>query len=304
MEVVGMDTREQKDLVIGAITGYSFDQIKPWVNSLDRCGFTGIKALVVYNSDKSTIKELVDRGYVILGFQEDSVSGNLHYPKPNFSIVVERFLHYYLFLDSPENVNSIRYVVATDVKDVIFQKNPSLFFDDLLKRDFHGNLGSIVASSEDLNYQDESWGSNNLMQSFGKIFYERHKTKTIINCGVIAAKFHHFVGLAKTLYLMSAGAPQFVPGGGGPDQAALNLLLDTKPYKNITLTTTHDHSWAAQLGTSMDPTKIEQYKKNFHSSFPLIDNDMVVNVTGDPYTIVHQWDRVPEVRAIVERKYR
>ena len=30
-----------KDIVVGCITGYNFDKIKPWVNSLDRSGFTG-----------------------------------------------------------------------------------------------------------------------------------------------------------------------------------------------------------------------------------------------------------------------
>ena len=31
---------EQRDLVIGAITNYNWDQIKYWVNSLDRSGFS------------------------------------------------------------------------------------------------------------------------------------------------------------------------------------------------------------------------------------------------------------------------
>ena len=35
-----------KDIVIGAITNYTFDKISPWVNSLDRCGFDGIKILL------------------------------------------------------------------------------------------------------------------------------------------------------------------------------------------------------------------------------------------------------------------
>ena len=88
---------EQRDLVIGAVTGYSFKHLAAWANSLDMCGFKGIKALVIYNMDGESVKELSDRGYTILGFMRDDVSGNLSYPKPQFSIVVERFLHYYLF---------------------------------------------------------------------------------------------------------------------------------------------------------------------------------------------------------------
>jgi hypothetical protein len=36
-----------KDIVVGCITGYDFEKIKPWVNSLDRCGFDGVKAMSV-----------------------------------------------------------------------------------------------------------------------------------------------------------------------------------------------------------------------------------------------------------------
>ncbi len=294
---------EKRDLIIGAVTGYSFQHIAPWVNSLDMSGFKGIKALLAYNMDASTAQELTNRGYVILGFHKDE-QGNLTYPKTQFSIVVERFLHYYLFLENPTNPNNIRYVLSTDVRDVIFQRNPSLFFDEC-ERIESETACSIIASSEEIAYKHEGWGANNMEQSFGKAFYERHKDKTIYNCGVIAGKFQTFMGLCKTLYLMSSGAPQFVPGGGGPDQAALNLLLDTPAYSNITLHTNHDLSWAAQLGTTMDPNKIGAYLPFLQSSTPKIDTEkgLIVSVSGEPYTIVHQWDRVPAVRSIVERKY-
>ena len=47
------------DIVIGSITGYDFDKIKPWVNSLDRSGFTGTKAMLCYNVSYETVEELV-----------------------------------------------------------------------------------------------------------------------------------------------------------------------------------------------------------------------------------------------------
>ena len=50
-----------KDIVIGCITGYDFEKIKPWVNSLDRCGFDGVKAMVCYNVSYETVEELVKR---------------------------------------------------------------------------------------------------------------------------------------------------------------------------------------------------------------------------------------------------
>ena len=47
-----------KDVVIGCITNYTFEQIKLFVNSIDRSGFTGHKVMIVYNVPFSTVDEL------------------------------------------------------------------------------------------------------------------------------------------------------------------------------------------------------------------------------------------------------
>jgi hypothetical protein len=290
----------QVDLVIGAITGYKWDQIKYWVNSLDRSGFAGVKAVIAYNIDYDTLEELQKRNYAILAFTKDDTNRRVTYPNKDFAIVVDRFLHYYLMLDNADNREKIRYVVATDVRDVIFQANPSLFLNTMELRAIQ-----LLMSSEGIAYQHEPWGANNLLQSFGPIMYDRHKENTIINCGVLAGRFDTFMGLAKSVYLLSHGTVQHVPGGGGPDQAALNLLLSTPIYDHVTEIATHTQLWAAQLGTMMDPNKITAYKPYLTEPTPVYNpkTEWVENATGTPYTIVHQWDRVPEVKEMVERFY-
>jgi hypothetical protein len=290
----------QRDLVIGAITGYTWKDIKYWVNSLDRSGFNGIKAVVAYNVDYATCDELTKRGYKVLTFQKDDANGRVTYPNPNFNIVVDRFLHYYQMLDTQENRNGIRYVIATDVKDVIFQRNPSEYLDVPAIRCI-----DLVMSSEGIQYKNEAWGANNLRESFGPLMYHKHADNTIVNCGVLAGKFDVFLGLCKTIYLLCAHNRQFIPGGGGPDQAALNLLLNTPVYDHITSITTHEDPWAAQLGTTLDPTKINTYKPLLTERQPIWDwtENLMITPKGKPYTCVHQWDRVPEVRAAVERIY-
>ena len=291
---------EQRDLVIGAITNYNWDQIKYWVNSLDRSGFTGMKAVIAYNVDYATLRELEQRNYAVLCFDRDDVNGRVTYPQKDFAIVVDRFLHYYLMLDNADNRAAIRYVIATDVKDVVFQSNPSAFLDRS-----HRSCVDLVMSSEAIAYQHEPWGANNLLQSFGPFMYERHKENTIINCGVLAGKFDVFMGLCKSIYLLSHGTTQHVPGGGGPDQAALNLLLSTSIYDHVTDVCTHAEPWAAQLGTTMDPNKIGAYLPFITEALPRFDLDMetVVCPTGEAYAIVHQYDRVPAIKTAFERTY-
>lgn len=290
----------QVDMVIGAITGYKWEQIKHWVNSLDRSGFTGLKAVIAYNVDYATLEELQKRGYAVLAFAKDEAGRRVTYPNKDFAIVVDRFLHYYLMLDNPDNREKIRFIVATDVRDVIFQRNPSEYLN-------HVDLRAVdlLVSSEGIQYQHEPWGANNLLQSFGPIMYDRHKTNKIVNCGVLAGRFSAFMGLSKSVYLLSHGTTQHVPGGGGPDQAALNLLLSTAVYDHITEVSEHTHPWAAQLGTMMDPNKLDAYKPFLTEPLPRYNyqSGLVETATGQPFTIVHQWDRVPEVKEAVERLY-
>jgi hypothetical protein len=81
-----------KDIVVGCITGYTFDKIKPWVNSLDRSGFDGVKAMICYNVDYETVEELVKRNYTVLAFGKNDDLKRFEY-KENFSIVVEINTH-------------------------------------------------------------------------------------------------------------------------------------------------------------------------------------------------------------------
>ena len=109
-----------KDLVIGAITGYNFDAIEPWVNSLERSGFDGDKAMLCYNISFDVANELSKRGFKVFGFEQNEEDRLLEYTKPGFNVVVERFLHMAFVLRELDT--KYRYIISTDVKDVIFQR--------------------------------------------------------------------------------------------------------------------------------------------------------------------------------------
>lgn len=287
-----------KDLVIGAISNYNFDQIKPWANSLERSGFNGYKMLVCYNVDAETSKELHDRGFILGGLKVDETGA--FSADFNLSIVVNRFLHYWTFLNqlSPATKSDIRYVIATDVKDVVFQRNPSDYLDK-----FTSPGPEVIAGSESIRYRDEGWGLNNINQAFGPAIAQSMLDKTIYNCGTFAAKFETALGLFLSIYLLSNGAPHHVPGGGGPDQAALNILLNTHAYNRMTYFAPSEDGWSAQLGTTMDPNKIGLYQAKLTESAPIIYKDEVCTTHITPHVLVHQYDRVPSLKALFEAKY-
>lgn len=281
------------DIVVGAITGYSFDKIEPWVKSLDDSGFTGTKTMLCYNIHKSVAKELSNRGYKIFALGETPES--LVYDKKDFNIVVERFLHLWSIFRNFKS--QYRYLITTDVRDVIFQNNPSVWLENNVK------TAKILASSESIRYEDEEWGNHNLYASYGPEIHHTHKNNVIVNAGVMAGDFDTMVDLFLNIYLLCNAAPgHTIPGGGGPDQAAYNILLNMESYKNITKVAASEDGWAAQLGTT-GPQIFDKYGSKLVEPAPILKDNLVCTSTGNPFTIVHQYDRVPEWKNIIESSY-
>jgi hypothetical protein len=304
-----------KDLIIGAITKYTYDKIEPWVNSIEKSGFDGHKALIVYDLDVATANKLVAKGFRLFGFERDDV-GNFSYPKgENFSIMVERFAHAWYFISQIED--PIRNVIWTDVKDVVFQRNPSDWFDENLE---FGSRRHVLVASENFKYKDEPWNKNNMELSFGPVVYDSMKNKPVYCAGVIAGTKEYVTDLFKEIFLICRGSPSEIPGGGGPDQAALNVLLSQRIYHNVTEFTSTDDDWAAHLGTSMpailsgsggigeaymrDPSTLNTYKQTMLDNDPVMIDDVVRNHLGKPYVVVHQYDRVKDWYPILDKKYR
>lgn len=271
----------KKDLIIGAYTNYNWDSIKYWANSIVNSGFTGDKVVIVYNSDFATVQQLSNIGFKIIGFTQDHASQQFIYPN-KLVIVVQRFFHLWQFISQLPNIDDYRYVISTDMKDVIFQKNPS----DWLDLNFNNK---VLASCESLTYENEPWGADNMSMAYPYL-YDTMKSNLIWNCGVQAGDIKTMKDLWLQIYLMShAGAIH------NPDQAAYNILLNSSPWKDITSFTMSESGWAAQLGTTMDESKIDNFKTKVVEPLPAFDGKYVTTSTGDIFHIVHQWDRVRSI---------
>ena len=282
-----------KDIVVGFITGYSFDKIAPWVNSLDRSGFTGTKAMICYNISYDVAEELTKRGYTVCAFKKNDEMKRLEY-KQDFSIMCERFLHLWYFLKSQKS--QYRYIITTDVKDVVFQSNPSEWLEN--------NLGDkkINAACESMYYKDEDWGTHNLLKSFGPVIHQAYNDNLIFNAGVISGEFETMLDVFLNIYMLTQGTAQHIEGGGGPDQAAWNILLGMKTYHDVARKTMSEEGWAAQLGTT-GPQIAGKYGHLLVEKSPILVDNVVCTSDGKPFSIVHQYDRVPEWKQIIEKKY-
>jgi len=276
------------DCVIGCSTNYDWAKIKYWVNSINESGFTGDKVMILMNCDKDTVQKVSDAGFDIIAFGQDA-EGNLAY-NSNMMVHVERFYHIYQHLKNKD----YRYVITTDVKDVIFQKNPVQWLEENLPEGHE----DLIFSSESIKYKDEPWGDQNLRETFGTQIYEDFKDNTIYNVGVLAGRGYAMKDLMMNIFTSCLGRPIKIC-----DQSTFNFLISQHPYLKTSMYAQSEDGWACQLGTTADPSKLEQFKPFLLEPSPKLEGDKVVTSTGIEYTIVHQYDRVPEWRKVIEEKY-
>jgi len=276
-----------KDLIIGASTGYTWDTLKYWVNSINQSGFDGDKVLVLMNCDRETTMKVANAGFTIIGFEQDA-QGNLVYKHEGIPVHVERFIHIYEHLCRTD----YRYVITTDVKDVIFQKNPIKFIEE--------NIGdkNLMFASESIRYKDEAWGNQNLLETYGKYIYDKFKDNEIYNVGVLAGTGSAMRDLCINIFTAAINRPIPIC-----DQSTFNFMISQHPYIDTSKYMKSEDGWACQLGTTGDPSKIEQFRPHLLEKTPIFEDGKVWTSHGYEFTIVHQYDRVPEWRQIIEKTY-
>ena len=276
-----------KDVIIGASTGYNWDTLKYWVNSINKSGFDGDKVLVLMNCDYDTVKRVADAGFKIIGFNQDE-NGNLTYEHGRIPVHVERFLHIYEYLQA----NEYRYAITTDVKDVVFQKNP------IPRMEYELQNHNMMFASESMKYKDEPWGNENLMQTFGPYVYDKFKDKEIYNVGVLAGRGYALRDLCLNIFLSAINRPIPIC-----DQSTFNVMIAQHPYLHTSKYMKSEDGWACQLGTTADPSKIQQFRPLLLEAEPTIHEHRVTTSRFKECDIVHQDDRVPEWRKMIEAKY-
>lgn len=277
-----------QDLIIGCCTNYNWDKLKYWVNSINRSGYEGAKAMVAFNISFDTIEKLVQAGFqVILPGQKDEENRQFVY-QSNLPVHVERFIHIYNHLRN----NEYRYVITTDVKDVVFQKNPITYLEENL------DDKNLMFATESMLYKDEPWGNQNLIETFGPFFHDIFKHNPIFNVGVLAGKADCMRDLAANIFVMSINRPIPIV-----DQSTFNFMVSQHPYLTTSAYMTSESGWAAQLGTTVDPSKIEQFRPHLLEPSPTMFNGKVVTSQGKVFTIAHQYDRIPEWKKIIEDTY-
>ena len=264
----------KKDLLVGCITKYTKSDIEPWVESINRSGYTGSKMMLVYDVSQDVINYLKLNHF------------DVYQSQLNQHIILQRFLDLHHLL---KDIDCDR-IIWTDVKDVIFQTNPSHWLNK-------NKTKPIIACSECITFKDDEWAVTNAGTSF-PMEWEWLQNKTSHCAGTIAGDKEYIRDLFINIYrwsLTSSNTEQL------SDQAAYNVLINQTQYKDIVQFTPQEDGFATQLGTVL--IKKDHFGDKLLEPTPIVD-DLIRNQKGEPFAIVHQYDRNDNLKNSITNKYK
>jgi hypothetical protein len=282
------------DLVMGAVSGYSFEDIQYWVNSLNRSGYRGRALVLAYSATYDLVDRLLDRGVDVVTFGEEARRRRFVYPRKGFrheDTSINRFYQMWRFLQGQEE--EFRHVVAIDVRDVVFQRDPCAWLEE------HLGEKQINVGSEGYLLAEEPWNSEVVLESYGPVVHANVAGREVFNAGTIAGRGDVMKDLALNVFLCSRH--NAIPY---TDQPALNILLSLEPYRSITRFNRPGDDWACQAATTAAGSDyIAMQGTPTPAWTPGFDGEYVYARDGGKYCIVHQYDRVPEWKTRLQSKY-
>ena len=289
------------NILLGGADGYNWSQLRGWVLT-SKC-FSGRRVLLTYRMDDVTKKKCLDHGVEIVEVNHDIYGQPINHDARVSAGAARtvshemRYFHAWQFLEEQDD---IEYVVLTDTRDVIFQKEPIEFIHwssiGLWTRD---NLEHkyILAPQEGILYKDEPWNADNLYRAYGGYVWEIMKDKPTYNCGTVAGRMPYFKNLMLEMWSMTTGKLAYPA-----DQCSFGVLVEMTHSADI-LKFPHDDGWCCQCGVTADPTKIDAFRPHLITKEPMMDGDgYVCTSKGEKFCLVHQYERNPAWLGIINRR--
>ena len=258
------------NLVLGAIYDLGFDDIKPFIVSLRRAGFTGPVAFFVARADEVTTAVLEKLGIQLLYLGEDDPMGDVQ-------VNALRYFAYGSFLRSlPVEVEN---VMLTDVRDVVFQRDPFDF-------DIDGKLCCFMEDNEQTIkscYANSTW----MARAFGDEVLDE-LGHNLISCsgttiGPLDAVRDYVSLIESEILSISNRTPGITQTLEGIDQAVHNYLICKGKLPDARLISNAEGPVITLAHVMPDKLRKDEQGQ-------LLKND------GEVVNVVHQYDRHPDLK--------
>lgn len=263
-----------KYTILGCITKYGIEDIKPYVESIKKSNFSGDKLMLVYDVSSDVIDYLDKNGWLIAESE------------PQEHIILQRFRDIYSLLYQ----YNTDVIIWTDVKDVIFQKNPIEWIQKNMEKD-------ILAFSECVKLKDDPWAVVNTGSSFPVEWEVLVKNEISYCAGTIVGKKEAIRDLFIDIYRWSKTTSNIEQLS---DQAAFNVLIRMHQYKNIVQFVNQESGFVTQLGTVW----MNKHKFLLQEPTPIYENGKFYNQKMEQFCIIHQYDRDLRIKENIKNLYK
>jgi len=316
-----------QDLILGVLSGsgyvFRYPGIEAYVESLKRCGYKGRKVMIVWNISPIARQRLLDNGFEIVDLYPN-------WPSEPFFHARMRVCWEYLRDHSEE----FRYVFWFDIKDFIFQSDPSVWMEK------HIGNHTLVASTECVAISQEETNKMWAQTILGEEKYQEIKDEEVINGGTWAGKSET---MAEVFHQVHLGCVTY-KGPYPPCQIWINYVMRQSPFKEGLYIPRWSEGFAACLHPCWSPWRVVCWP-NMLDPHPTLDlntvllypgtvanpdNPMVpfngdwgrsiplklekvadplngVEITeehaNDPFCVVHGYDRDWTLKSLFEYKY-
>lgn len=258
------------DYVMGVAEDLKIRDVETWTTSLASSNFRGTTVLFAYSPDPELLRACEERSVSVV-----EVAGR---PAAPLRVNKERWRLYSEYV--ARSLHKGDRVVAADVRDLFFQRDPSDWLDE------HLSDHELATSAEGVAYEDEPWNRGHAISVYGTEFYERYLKKSPVVCaGLVAGLAGPLRELCDDIYEDAYRVPR-----DASDQVVLNGVLALRGKRWRVLSTTDEHCWGCH-GAIMRWSSPAAQKMRWPP--PEVLGGRVCNSSGHPYAVVHQYDRVP-----------
>jgi hypothetical protein len=270
------------NLLLGNSKGYSLGQIRNWLVSAIRHRGSYDIGLLLCDNDAEILDFCDAHGVYVYPHFDLAVSGQEYY-----------FARCGLVSETLKKA-STTYVLATDIRDVVFQRDPFPDFMQAL------NYKKGVLTSENILLRDEPWNIKVYKEIYGEESFDAVSDKEVINSGVV---FGESMFLSEIFMMLQDAAR--MPNAWA-EQPVLNHLYHQFSIirDNFSLANADDRL-VAHIGVSGPTNWWESwnFKKNLIRGRSEICDGIITDAHGEAFAIAHQYDRVDEWRQQVDAIY-
>jgi glycosyltransferase involved in cell wall biosynthesis len=280
----------KEDVVIGVIKNYDWKKIGPYVVSLARSGFCGVKLMLVENIAPDARAGLVKHGFTVIDFatppqvlREERLD-YLCFGRHRFKYAIDYLKRF------PGRFGN---VVWCDVRDQIFQSDPSAWLKKNLNPPY-----KIVAAGEGWYVKDEKY-NDDWTKTVSPDDYDWLRELEICCSGTFAGEAEAMLGIFERIYEMTLASIDVRPNNA--DQAMFNRIIRTSPYKKIVRVPRMSEGFTATWTTAK--TSDSRIIPNYGLPVFNAADGTVYTPEGVPFAMVHQYDRDFVWLDIMEKKY-